>query len=107
MSELSKGALGRRQVEDRMRALGWNVALAPNPTTIRAAGADCGVFVFFPGEEPTQLQIRELGSPDTGKRERCIRAAWPGLEELPSPREAARLLQELSPGEQSRTLNGT
>lgn len=106
MSELAKGALGRRQVENKMKALGWNVALAPNPTTIRATGASCGVFVFFPGDEPTQLQLRELGSPNNGKRERCIRAGWPGLEEMPSPQAAARLLEDLAPGEQRRTRNG-
>lgn len=89
-----------------MRSLGWNVALAPNPLTIRAMGPSCGMFVFFPGEEPTELQLRELGSPNDGKRERCIRGGWPGLEALPSPEGAARLLQDLAPGEQRRSQNG-
>ena len=85
-----------------MRALGWNVALAPNPATIRATGARCGMFIFFPGEEPVELQIRELDSPDNGKRERAIRGGWPGLAEMPSPETAESLLDELSPGEQKR-----
>lgn len=89
-----------------MRSLGWNVALAPNPETIRAMGSSCGVFVFFPGEEPTELQIRELGSPNDGRRERCIRSGWPGLESLPSPEGAARMLEDLAPGEQRRARNG-
>lgn len=89
-----------------MRSLGWNVALAPNPATIRAMSPECGVFVFFPGEEPTELQIRELGSPNNGRRERCIRSGWPGLEALPSPEGAASLIQDLAPGEQRRTQNG-
>ena len=87
-----------------MRALGWNVALAPNPATIRAMAPRCGMFVFFPGEEPVELQIRELDSPDNGKRERAIRGGWPGLERLPSPETAESLLGELSPGEQKRGL---
>jgi len=90
-----------------MRSLGWNVALAPNPKTIRATGAGCGVFVFFPGEEPTELQIRELAAPHDGKRERCIRSGWPGLEAIPSPEDAIRLIGELSPGEQRRLQNGS
>lgn len=89
-----------------MRSLGWSVALAPNPTTIRAAGANCGMFVLFPGEEPTELQIRELGAPNNGTRERCIRAVWPGLKDLPSPERAARLLQDMAPGEQRRVKDG-
>lgn len=104
--ELAKGARGRRQVEDKLRSLGWSVALAPNPATVRATGSGCGVFVFFPGEEPTELQIRELDAPDNGKRERCIRGGWPGLEAIPSPDEATRLLGGLDPGEQRRLRNG-
>ncbi|WP_152670499.1 hypothetical protein [Rubrobacter aplysinae] len=103
---MAKGARGRRQIEDEMRLLGWSVSLAPNPATIRATGASCGVFVFFPGEEPTEIQIRELGAPDNGKRERRIRSDWPGLEGLPSPQSAARLLQSMAPGEQRQTLDG-
>lgn len=80
------------------------MALAPNPATIRATGARCGMFVFFPGEEPVELQIRELDSPNNGKRERAIRGGWPGLEKLPSPESAEGLLNELSPGEQKREL---
>jgi hypothetical protein len=106
LSKLAKGARGRRQIEDEMRSLGWNVALAPNPATIRATGANCGVFVFFPDEEPRELQIRELSAQTNGKRERCIRAVWPGLEELPSPEGAARLLEEMEPGEQRRVMEG-
>ena len=106
LTELAKGARGRRQVEDWMRSLGWNVALAPNPLTIRAMGPSCGMFVFFPGEEPAELQLRELGSPNDGRRERCIRSGWPGLEALPSPEDAARLLGDLDPGEQRRSQNG-
>lgn len=87
-----------------MRSLGWSVALAPNPATIRATGPRCGVFVFFPDEEPVELQIRELDAADDGKRERCIRGGWPGLEAIPSPGDAERLLDELSPGEQRRGL---
>ncbi|MDN5696807.1 MAG: hypothetical protein L0G70_02390 [Rubrobacter sp.] len=104
LAELAKGARGRRQVEDKMRALGWNVALAPNPATIRATGARCGMFIFFPGEEPVELQIRELVASDDGKRERAIRGGWPGLERLPSPESAESLLGDLSPGEQRRGL---
>lgn len=91
-------------MEDKLRSLGWNVALAPNPATIRATGPRCGVFVFFPDEEPMEIQIRELVAPGNGKRERCIRGGWPGLEAVPSPEEAERLLGELAPGEQRRGL---
>ena len=106
LSELANGARGRRQVEDKMRSLGWSVALVPNPETIRAMGPGCGMFVFFPGEGPTELQIRELGSVRNGKRERCIRGDWTGLEALPSPERALQLLEELEPGEQRRVRGG-
>lgn len=89
-----------------MRSLGWNVALAPNPETIRAMGSSCGLFIFFPEDGPAGVQIRDLGSPNDGKRERCIRGGWPGLEAIPSPERAVELLRELAPGEQRDTRNG-
>lgn len=60
------------------------------------------MFVSFSGEEPEGVRIRELDPSAAGKRERCLRGGWPGLEGLPSPEAAARLLGSLDPGEQRR-----